>query len=68
MMVTHLDCFCSPLFFSLQALVDISIVDGDLDLVNYAVICIFSIFQAIRKTEDAVDSKMTTVKYFQHVH
>lgn len=64
-MVTHLDCFCSPLFFVLQALVDVSIVDGDLDLVNEAVLYLSSIFRAIRKAEDAVDAQMTTVKYFQ---
>ncbi|PNY14801.1 sister chromatid cohesion PDS5-like protein [Trifolium pratense] len=50
---------CSPLFFFLQALVDISIVNGDRELVNDAVLYIFSIFQAIRKTEDSVDSHAT---------
>lgn len=67
-MVTHLDYFCSPLFFVLQALVDVSIVDGDLDLVNDAVLYLFSIFRAIRIAEDAIDAQMTTVKYFQHVN
>lgn len=51
---------CSPLFFILQALVDISIVDGDLDIVNDAVLHVVSIFRAIRKVEDAVDVQMTT--------
>ncbi|KAK7321020.1 hypothetical protein VNO77_31092 [Canavalia gladiata] len=50
---------CSPLFFILQALVDVSIVDGDLDLVNDAALHLFSIFRAIRKAEDAVDAQMT---------
>ncbi|GAU44494.1 hypothetical protein TSUD_13050 [Trifolium subterraneum] len=50
---------CSPLFFLLQALVDISIVNGDQELVNDAVLYIFGIFQAIRKTEDSVDSQAT---------
>ncbi|KAK7275658.1 hypothetical protein RIF29_16778 [Crotalaria pallida] len=50
---------CSPLFFVLQAFVDASIVDGDLDLVNGAVLYLFSIFRAIRKAEDAVDAQMT---------
>jgi hypothetical protein len=67
MMVTQLVFFCSPLFFFLQALVDISIVNGDRQLVNDAVLYIFSIFQAIRKTEDSVDSHATIVKHFQHV-
>lgn len=58
---------CSPLFFILQALVDISIVDGDLDIVNDAVLHVVSIFRAIRKVEDAVDAQMTTVNYFEHV-
>ncbi|KAF7829836.1 sister chromatid cohesion protein PDS5-like protein A isoform X2 [Senna tora] len=51
---------CSPLFFFMQALVKSSIVDGDLDLVNDAVLCLFSILRAIRKAEDAVDVQMTT--------
>ncbi|XP_061341944.1 sister chromatid cohesion protein PDS5 homolog B [Gastrolobium bilobum] len=51
---------CSPLFFVLQALLDASIVDGDLDLVNDAVVHLFSIFRAIRKVEDAFDVQMTT--------
>ncbi|XP_012567744.1 sister chromatid cohesion protein PDS5 homolog B isoform X3 [Cicer arietinum] len=50
---------CSPLFFLLQALVDVSIVDGDRELVNEAVLYIFSIFRAIRKAEDSVDAQMT---------
>ncbi|XP_020238238.1 sister chromatid cohesion protein PDS5 homolog A isoform X2 [Cajanus cajan] len=52
---------CSPLFFILQVLVDVSIVDGDLDIVNVAVLHVFSIFRAIRKVEDAVDVQMTTL-------
>ncbi|CAJ1971875.1 unnamed protein product [Sphenostylis stenocarpa] len=51
---------CSPLFIILQALLDINIVDGDLDIVNHAVLHIVSIFRAIRKVEDAVDAQMTT--------
>ncbi|XP_058724136.1 sister chromatid cohesion protein PDS5 homolog B isoform X3 [Vicia villosa] len=52
---------CSPLFFLLQALVDISNVDGDLELINDAVLSLFSIFQALKKAEDSVDAQ-TTVK------
>ncbi|XP_027940300.1 sister chromatid cohesion protein PDS5 homolog A isoform X2 [Vigna unguiculata] len=51
---------CSPLFFILQALVDINIVDGDLDIVDDAILHIVSIFRAIRKVEDGVDAQMTT--------
>ncbi|XP_047149337.1 sister chromatid cohesion protein PDS5 homolog B isoform X1 [Vigna umbellata] len=51
---------CSPLFFILQALVDINIVDGDLDIVDDAILHIVSIFRAIRKVEDAIDAQMTT--------
>nr|XP_025675796.1 uncharacterized protein LOC112776052 isoform X7 [Arachis hypogaea] len=47
--------FCSPLFFVLQAFTNASIVDGDLDVVNDAVLHLFSIFRAIRKAEDAID-------------
>ncbi|XP_019460582.1 PREDICTED: sister chromatid cohesion protein PDS5 homolog A isoform X3 [Lupinus angustifolius] len=51
---------CSPLFFVLQAFTDVSLADGDLDLVNGDVLNLFSIFRAIRKAEDAVDPQMTT--------
>ncbi|KAL1294310.1 hypothetical protein AAHE18_19G133200 [Arachis hypogaea] len=44
-----------PLFFVLQAFTNASIVDGDLDVVNDAVLHLFSIFRAIRKAEDAID-------------
>lgn len=64
MVVTNLDCFCSPLFFLLQALVDISNADSHRELVNDAVSYIFSIFQAIRKAEDSVDAQTTSVKHF----
>lgn len=56
--------FCSPLFFILKALVDINIVDGDLDIVDDAILHIVSIFRAIRKVEDAIDAQMTTVYFF----
>lgn len=51
---------CSPLFFLLQALVDISNADSHRELVNDAVSYIFSIFQAIRKAEDSVDAQTTS--------
>ena len=46
----------------MQALVNSNIVDGDQDLVNDAVLYLFSILRAIRKAEDAVDVQMTPVK------
>lgn len=55
---------CSPLFSVMQALVNSSIVDGNLDLINDAVLYLYSILRAIRKTEDAVDVQMTAVNYF----
>lgn len=66
-MVTQILLLCSPLFFVMQALVNSSNVDGDPDLVNDAVLYLFSILRAIRKAEDAVDVQMTTVKYFQYI-
>ncbi|XP_054798442.1 sister chromatid cohesion protein PDS5 homolog B isoform X2 [Prosopis cineraria] len=50
---------CSPLYIFMQALVNSSIVDGDQDLVNDAVLYLFSILRAIRKAEDAVNVQMT---------
>ena len=57
---------CSPLHIFMQALVNSSIVEGDHDLVNDAVLYLFGILRAIRKAEDAVDMQMTTVKYFSY--
>lgn len=42
-------------------LVNASFVDGGTDLDNDAISCIFSIFRAIRKAEDAVDAQKTLV-------
>lgn len=53
---------CSPLFSFLQALVNASIVDGDMDLVNDAVLYLLSIFRAIKRAEDAVDAHRTPVR------
>lgn len=53
--------FCSPLFSLLQALINPSIVDGDLDTVNDAVLYLLTIFRAIKKAEDAVDAHRTPV-------
>ncbi|XP_052189555.1 sister chromatid cohesion protein PDS5 homolog B isoform X2 [Diospyros lotus] len=51
--------FLSPLVFTLQALVNSSSVDGDMDFVNGAVSCLRSIFYAIMRAEDAVDVHKT---------
>jgi len=58
---------CSPLFFLLQALVDINIVNGHLNIVDDAFQHTVSIFRAIRMVEDAVDAQMTTVSFFELV-
>lgn len=50
--------FC-PFFSLLQALLNPSIVDGDMDLVNDAVLYLLTIFRAIKKAEDAVDAHRT---------
>ncbi|CAL5333273.1 unnamed protein product [Camellia sinensis] len=51
--------FFSPLVFTLQAFVNASFVDGDMDVVNAAVLCLQSIFLAIKRAEDAVDAHTT---------
>ncbi|XP_059630755.1 sister chromatid cohesion protein PDS5 homolog B isoform X2 [Cornus florida] len=53
-------CFCSPLVFTLQALVNATFLDGDLDLVNDAISYLCGIFNAIKRAEDAVDYQRTT--------
>lgn len=51
--------FCSPLFCILQALLDASNVDGDLDVVKDAVLYLLCVFRAIKRAEDAVDVEKT---------
>ncbi|KAF3974294.1 hypothetical protein CMV_002369 [Castanea mollissima] len=51
--------FCSPLFNLLEALVNATVVDGDMDLVNDALLLLLSIFRAIKKAEDVVDVRNT---------
>ncbi|XP_057490542.1 sister chromatid cohesion protein PDS5 homolog B-like isoform X3 [Actinidia eriantha] len=51
--------FLSPLVFTLQALVNASFVDGDMDVISAAVSCLQSIFFAIKRAEDAVDARIT---------
>ncbi|KAM3683139.1 hypothetical protein ACB098_12G123600 [Castanea mollissima] len=51
--------FCSPLFNLLEALVNATVVDGDMHLVNDALLLLLSIFRAIKKAEDVVDARNT---------
>lgn len=53
--------FCSPLTFTLHALVDASFVDGEMDVINTAVSCLQNILFAIKRAEDAVDAHTTPV-------
>lgn len=55
---------CSPLFCILQALLDASNVDGDLDVVKDAVLYLLCVFRAIKRAEDAVDVEKTPVRVF----
>ena len=45
----------------MQALVNASFVDGDMDVISAAVSCLQSIFFAIKRAEDAVDTRITPV-------
>lgn len=53
--------FYSPLFSMLQALVNTSIVNGDVDLVNDTVASLLCIFRAIKRADDAIDAQKTPV-------
>lgn len=53
---------CSPLFNLLEALVNATVVDREMDLVNDALLLLLSIFRAIKKAEDAVDAQNTSVR------
>ncbi|KAL1833660.1 hypothetical protein ACET3Z_003311 [Daucus carota] len=55
--------FCSPLLFTLKALVNAKFVDGDQDFVNNVVSNLKSIFNAIKRAEDAVNSQATPKLY-----
>lgn len=54
----------SPLFFVLQALLNASNVNGDMEVVKEAVLYLLCIFRAIKKAEDAVHAEKTTVIIF----
>ncbi|KAJ9167086.1 hypothetical protein P3X46_021763 [Hevea brasiliensis] len=51
--------FVSPLFWVVRALVNSNIVNGDMDIVNDAVLYLLSIFRAIKRAEDAIDATRT---------
>ncbi|XP_043700993.1 sister chromatid cohesion protein PDS5 homolog A isoform X2 [Telopea speciosissima] len=51
--------FCSPLFVMLQTLVNASFIDGSKNVVNDTVSYINTIFQVVKKAEDAVDVSKT---------
>ncbi|PIN16167.1 Sister chromatid cohesion complex Cohesin, subunit PDS5 [Handroanthus impetiginosus] len=51
--------FLSPLFVTVQALVNGNLVDGNLHLLSNASSYLRSIFNAIKRAEDAVDVEMT---------
>ncbi|WRX29852.1 hypothetical protein QQP08_022339 [Theobroma cacao] len=51
--------FCGPLLSFLNASMNSSVVDGDLDLVNNAALYLNYIFRAIKRAKDAVDAQRT---------
>ncbi|KAI3464509.1 hypothetical protein Pfo_021172 [Paulownia fortunei] len=51
--------FLSPLFVTVQALVNDNLVDGNLRLKSIASLYLRNIFNAIKRAEDAVDAQMT---------
>ena len=62
LMLLLISSICSPLFNLLEALVNATVVDGDMDLVNDALLLLLSIFRAIKKAEDVVDARNTPVR------
>ncbi|KAI3767597.1 hypothetical protein L2E82_17844 [Cichorium intybus] len=53
------DSFFSPIVFSLEALLNPSFVDGDVDRIGKVVSDLHNIFNAIKRTVDAVDVQKT---------
>ncbi|XP_017981381.1 PREDICTED: sister chromatid cohesion protein PDS5 homolog A isoform X2 [Theobroma cacao] len=56
--------FCGPLLSFLNASMNSSVVDGDLDLVNNAALYLNYIFRAIKRAKDAVDAQRTPRLHF----
>ncbi|KAL0438095.1 UNVERIFIED_CONTAM: Sister chromatid cohesion protein pds5 [Sesamum latifolium] len=56
-----------PLFVTVQALVNEKLFDGNLHLVSNAASFLRSIFNAIKKAEDAVDARMTPVNAYAFI-
>ncbi|KAL0360238.1 UNVERIFIED_CONTAM: hypothetical protein Sradi_3708300, partial [Sesamum radiatum] len=59
--------FLSPLFVTVQALVNEKLFEGNLHLVSNAASFLRSIFNAIKKAEDAVDARMTPVNAYAFI-
>ncbi|KAK4391079.1 Sister chromatid cohesion protein pds5 [Sesamum angolense] len=59
--------FLSPLFVTVQALVNEKLFDGNLHLISNAASFLRSIFNAIKKAEDAVDARMTPVNAYAFI-
>ncbi|KAK4429654.1 Sister chromatid cohesion protein pds5 [Sesamum alatum] len=57
----------SPLFVTVQALVNEKLLDGNLHLVSNAASFLRSIFNAIKRAEDAVDARMTPVNAYSFI-
>lgn len=66
MMLLRIFSFCSPLFWVVQAVLSFSVVSGDMDVINDAVLYLLCIFRAIRRAEDAVDAQRTPVSIVPH--
>ena len=55
--------FCSPLVFTLKALLNPCFVDDDMNRICTVVPKLHNIFNAIKRAEDAVDVNKTSVSF-----
>lgn len=55
--------FCSPIVFTLEALLNPSFVDGDMNRIGKVVSDLHNTFNAIKRAEDALDVHKTSVSF-----
>lgn len=61
--MTHSLLFCSPVVFTMEALLNPLFVDGDVDRIRTVVSDMHNIFNAIKRAEDALDVQKTSVSF-----
>lgn len=61
--LTHTLLFCSPISFTIDALLNPSFVDSDMNRIHSVASDLRNIFNAIKRAEDALDIEKTSVSF-----